>query len=172
MSRDVRLRVGKELDRERAEIEKRGPKRRRRGEKGKEGDVSQFRIYTSTVPGDAEIFVSCYFFPLCSGYGSSSMPNRVLFYVMYVSDRIIFFLWLPSQLFNSMELVMSAVETSCQPASFHHLVLHTTSNLIESYCGSTGSTFQIISAYSWIQRSLLKNPILATLIIHLLTHSS
>ena len=38
--------------------------------------------------------------------------------------------------------------------------------------GSRGSTFQILSAYSLIHRSLLKNPIRATLVIVLVVHSS
>lgn len=37
---------------------------------------------------------------------------------------------------------------------------------------SIGSTFQILSAYSLIHLSLEKNPILATAVIHLPTHSS
>ena len=41
----------------------------------------------------------------------------------------------------------------------------------QSFC-ATGSIFQIVSAYSSIHRSLLKNPIRLTLVIHLVTHSS
>ncbi len=41
-----------------------------------------------------------------------------------------------------------------------------------AFPGTSGSTFQIISAYSWIHLSLLKKPILDTLVIHLLIHSS
>jgi len=38
--------------------------------------------------------------------------------------------------------------------------------------GFNGSTFQMLSAYSLMQRSLLKKPILATLVMHLVIHSS
>lgn len=38
--------------------------------------------------------------------------------------------------------------------------------------GANGSTFQMLSAYSSIHLSLLKKPILATLVMHLVIHSS